>query len=190
MGSLTLHGPNPLTYLDYLDLPLLLVGRGYAKHIASISSVEALAGGRLSVKAAGKPFYARDTKWELVVEPAAAYLVRSATYYVDDSDRSIKKPRYVITTSGLRWFDALAFPERFEQRDPFLDKEQPFFKSGTVMAASLKGDEPFFKETVGMFQAPFAVSTDVADLRMNPPLRQTFPAGEMLDSNALRRRAE
>jgi len=187
MGSLTLHAPNPLTYLDYLDLPLLLVGRGYARHIESISSVESLADGRLSVKAEGKPFYARATQWELIVEPAAAYLVRSATYYVDDSDRTIKKPRYVITTSGLRWFGSLAVPEKFEQRDPFLDKEQPFHKSGTVISASLKGDEPFFKETVATFQAPFPVSTDSADLRTNPPLRLTFPAGEVLDINSLRR---
>ena len=189
-GSIRLHRPNPLTYLAFLDLPLLLVGRGYAKHIESITSVEALANGRLSVKAKGKPFYARATKWELVVEPAAAYLVRSATYYVDDSERTIEKPRYVITTSGLHWFGSLALPEKFEQRDPLYEKEQPFLKSGTVISASLTGDEQFFKETVDMFQPPFPVSTDIEDNRMDPPMHLTIPAGEVLDINAVRENAK
>jgi hypothetical protein len=188
-GSINLYRPRPgpLTLSDYLDLPLLVVGRGYAKHIESISSVEALADGRLAVNAQGKPFYARANKWELIVEAAAAYLVRSATYYVDDSDRTLKKPRYVITTSGLQRFGSLALPEKFEQRDPFLDQEQPFHKSGTVISASLKGDEAFFDQTVAMFQAPFPVSTEVADYRTNPPMRLTFPGGEALDRNAIRR---
>ncbi len=186
-GAINLYRPNPQTLSDYLDLSLLLVGRGYTKHIQSISSVEALADGRLAVKAEGKPFSTRATKWELVVEPAAGYLVRSATYFVDDSDRTITKPRYVITTAGLQWFGSLALPEKFEQRDPFQVKEQPFHKSGTVTSSSLKGDEPFFNETVAMFHAPFPVSTEVADNRSNPPVRLNFSAGEVLDRNALRR---
>ncbi len=185
-GSINLYRPNPLTLSDYLDLPLLLVGRGYAKHLESISSVEALADGRLSVQAKGKPFYTRATKWELVVEPAASYLVRSATYYVDDSERTIEKSRFVITTSGLQWFGSLAVPEKFEQRDPLGDQEQPFLRSGRVSSASLKGDEQFFNETVAMFQPPFPVSTEVADNRTNPPGRLSFPAGEVLDRNSLR----
>jgi hypothetical protein len=182
-GAINLYPPNPLTLSAYLDLPLLLVGRGYAKHLESISSVEALADGRLSVKAEGKPFYTRATKWDLVIEPAAAYLVRSATYYVDDSDRTIAKPRYVITTSGVKWFGSLAAPERFEQRDPFLDKEQPYLESGTVISASLKGDEQFFKETVETLKGPFPISTSISDHRVDPPLHLTVPAGETLDGD-------
>lgn len=182
-GSLRLYAPNPGTLSAYLDLPLLLVGRGYAQHIRSVTSVEALAGGRLSVKAEGKPFYARATKWDLVVEPAAAYLVRSAAYYVDDSDRTLAKPRYVITTSGLQWFGPLALPEKFDQRDPAGDKERPFQKSGTVTTASLRSDRHFFKETADLCKAPFPISTDFQDNRMRPPSLLQFRSGEFLDRN-------
>ncbi len=185
-GAINLYQPRPgpLTLSDYLDLPLLLVGRGYAKHLESISSVQPLAGGCLSVQAQGTPFYARATKWELIIEPAAAYLVRSATYYVDDSDRTIAKPRFVITTSGLQRFGSLSLPEKFQQRDPFMDQEQPFYESGTVISASLKEDKQFFKETLDLFHAPFPVTTEVADNRSTPPVRLNFPAEQVLDVNS------
>jgi RNA polymerase sigma factor (sigma-70 family) len=185
-GAINLYRSNPLTLSDYLEVPLWLVGRGYARHLESISSIEPLAGGRLAVNAKGKVFYSRATKWELVVEPAAGYLVRSATYYVDDSDRTLTKPRYVITTSGLLRFGSLALPEKFEQRDPLSVQDQPFHRSGTVTSASLKGDPAFLDETAAMFQAPFPVSTEVADNRSNPPVHLNFSAGATLDRNALR----
>lgn len=185
-GDINLYRPNPVTLSTYLEMPLWRVGRGYAKYLERISAVEALENGRLAIKVEGKPSYSRATKWEMVVEPAAGYLVRSATYYVDDSDRTLVRPRYVITTSGLRRFGLLALPEKYEERDPFMDREQPFNKSGTVTAGSLKGDKQFLEATAAMFQPPFPVSTQVADNRSNPQVHLTFPAGEALDANALR----
>jgi RNA polymerase sigma factor (sigma-70 family) len=185
-GDINLYRPNPVTLSEYLEMPLWRVGRGFAKYLERISSVEALENGRLAIKVEGKPSYSRATKWEMIVEPAAGYLVRSATYYVDDSDRTIAKPRYVITTSGVKRFGSLALPEKYEQRDPFMDKEQPFYKSGAVTAGSLKGDKQFLEATAAMFQRPFPIRTAVADNRSNPPVHLTFAAGQTRDENALR----
>jgi beta-lactamase regulating signal transducer with metallopeptidase domain len=95
------------------DRPLMQLmwsmGRGYSKYIHELTSAVRLADG--SVKCSGpgtdSPGDKDPARWELVVDPAADYMVRSAKF----TEEGGKSPSYEVTTSGAKIKDERTVPE-------------------------------------------------------------------------------
>ena len=116
---------------------LLPLGRGYSERIEAISSVATQPDGTLKVSAENKSG-SHIRRWELLIDPAADYLVRSAkAFRRDDSE-----PSYVVDNAGVltgggrsvahtaRWIEGGGSPV-----------------SIAVTSVSAKGDEELIKRT-------------------------------------------
>ncbi|MBL9161984.1 MAG: hypothetical protein JNL18_04495 [Planctomycetaceae bacterium] len=88
--------PKGSTYDVLIGRLLLPLGRGYSGSIEVINSVATQPDGMLKVMAENKKG-SHIGRWELLIDPAADYLVRSAkAYRRDDSE-----PRYVVENAGV-----------------------------------------------------------------------------------------
>jgi hypothetical protein len=57
------------------------MGRFYARFITTVSSVRSLNDGQLAVSALGKDGSDSPGRWELIIDPAASWMVREARFY-------------------------------------------------------------------------------------------------------------
>jgi hypothetical protein len=167
-GSLDVVDPDSPAYMLQIKRTLWCLGRGYSKHITKIRDVSPQKDGRLKVAADGLDMALRPgAKWELVIDPDAEYLVRSAEL-VDNRDR-----RSSYTNSGLRRHGSHCVPERGECQGAFINASFEF------QSASFEADVEFLRRAKATMQPPYLIHTDVSDQRRTPELYMPYDAGKM-----------
>jgi len=168
-GSLKVDDPDAPTYTLHIQRTLSCLGRGYSKYITKIRDVSPQEDGRLKVTADG---LAGDlypgAKWELVIEPDAEYMVRSAVV-VDSGNR-----RRSFTNSGLRRYGSHCVPEKGECKGGLISGSFEF------QSASFEADVEFLERAKATMQPPYLIHTDVSDQRRTPELRIQYDAGKTL----------
>lgn len=83
----------------------LTVGRGFAKHLDSITSTKSLSSGLLEINAQGSFGSGLSGHWKLTVDPNANYLVREATFTADGQ----VEPTIEVTSTGIITKDGLKY---------------------------------------------------------------------------------
>lgn len=129
--------PKGSTYDVLIGRLLLPLGRGYSGRFEAISSVATQPDGMLKVTAENKRG-SHIKRWELLIDPAADYLVRSAKAFRRDQS----EPSYVVENAGVltgggrsvahtaRWIEGGGSPV-----------------SIAVTSVSAKGDEELIRRT-------------------------------------------
>jgi len=83
-----------------------VLGRGFARYIDELTSVDDLADGTQQFVGSGTFLTFKGT-WEITIDPAAAYMVRSAVF----SWERTGEPMVEVSTSGTKWFGKRCIPE-------------------------------------------------------------------------------
>ena len=167
-GSLKVDDPDAPTYTLHIQRTLLCLGRGYSKYITKIRDVSPQEDGRLKVAADGIDCSFRPgAKWELVIDPDAEYMVRSAQV-VDSRNR-----RRLFTNSGLTRHGPHCVPQKGECKGAFISTSFRF------QSASFEADVEFLKRAKATMQPPYLIRTDVSDQRRTPELRIQYEGGKM-----------
>jgi len=167
-GSLDVVDPDAPTYMLQIKQTLWCLGRGYSKHITKIRDVSRQKDGRLTVAAAGLDMALRPgAKWELVIDPDAEYMVRSATL-VDSRNR-----RSSFTNSGLKRHGTHCVPAKGECKGALISTSFEF------QFASFEADVEFLRRAKATMQPPYLIHTDVYDQRRTPEVYMPYEAGKM-----------
>jgi len=167
-GVLKVVRPDAATYMFLINRPLLCLGRGYSQYIPDIKKVIKQRDGRLKIDAEGVDIGFRPgAVWELVIDPDAAYMVRSARM-VDNKERSMS-----ISNSGLKQYDARCVPEKAECKGTFMDG------SFEIQSASSEVDFELLKRAKAAMRPPYPIYTEVFDERVRPELYVPYDAGKL-----------
>ena len=167
--------PDDPTYLGSIKRGLWSIGRGYAKYIDSIEDISVQPNGMIALSAQGTWYEgSAPVEWELIVDPSAGYMVRSAKQYRGDE----LEPAIEITNSGAKWFGSRCVPENCELIDNRggLAMRLP----QVVSAASSEPDNTFLQRCEAAMGPPWSLRTAVFDHRTTPVTGLQFREGEML----------
>jgi hypothetical protein len=172
-GSLDMDDPAAPTYYFEIKRTLWTLGRGYSKHLTNVTKVEKQNDGLLHLVAEGTDISNRaGARWELTIDPQAAYMVRSAQLYVADS----KDPVIAITNSGLRWENSRCVPRDANWEDRYVVGAKATSKFVSVSATA---DLDFLEQVQAAMRPPYPLHTDVTDQRMTPELALQYEASEL-----------
>gem|GEM_PF-377635 len=107
--SFDFHRPTDMKrYLRYFRHPIWATGRGFANSLSKVTDVRQAQDGLISFRSSGFLDPRIQGTWQMLVDPNAAYLVRSASFTSNGSS----KPSFVCTTSGTKWFNTYCLAER------------------------------------------------------------------------------
>ncbi|HUT31583.1 MAG TPA: hypothetical protein VMX13_17465 [Sedimentisphaerales bacterium] len=172
-GSLDLDDPNAPTYKFELKRTLWSLGRGYSSHLTNITQLTQQEEGLISVAASGTDISGRQgAKWELTVDPDAAYMVRSAKVYRPGQD----EPTISIANSGIEWHGSTCVPQKSEWKDVYAGGRTT---SSEFLSSSSQPDVQFLEHAQKTMERPYMLHTDVTDQRMTPELTLQYNAGEL-----------
>ena len=144
------------------------LGRGYSGYIDELESVSQLGDGAMKCTGTGKWIW--NGSWELVVDPAAGYMVRSAKFLPEIPEI----PGLEVTTSGVKWFGARCVPEKSVWVDALSSatkQEIPI----TCRSATLQPDLELIKEAEQEASAAYRGRTSVIDRRSITRVKQLEP---------------
>jgi Leucine-rich repeat (LRR) protein len=95
-------------YIRWFHAPIWATGRGLASSLTTVTEVHQGEDGLISFSASGFLDPRIEGTWQMVVDPKADCLIRSACFTASGSDT----PSFECTTSGTKWFDAYCLAER------------------------------------------------------------------------------
>jgi hypothetical protein len=159
------HPDDSALTLPYKQI-MWSLGRGYAKFINEVTELAMQEDGTIRFSANGTGLGAsRNGRWEITVDPSAAYLVRSAKFFRRPDK---PKPMAVITTSGTKWENGRCIPETASWEDnygPGFTKRSVAYTCETIRA---EPDFDLLKMAQEKLYGPYERYTEVIDRRMTP----------------------
>jgi hypothetical protein len=105
-GSVKLYPPDSNSLQLVRMKKMGGLGRGFARHIDKLTSVVDLPDGAQECLGLGT-FFGKKGTWYFVVDPTAAYMVRSAVFKWELDDT----PQVKVSTTGVQWFGDRCVPE-------------------------------------------------------------------------------
>ena len=180
LGVYPLYAPG---HLGMIDETMEFLGRWYAtsllspNHITKITDISYTDGGLISFAAEGWNYerepYRQRLKWNILVDPKASYMVRSAKMHVVGDDNRDTE----TTNKGLRSGGILCAPEEIG----FVTTNGKVSELGGidehVTSVSSKVDLEFLRAAESTIHGPFPSHTDFEDERGKDGIR-AFKAGE------------
>ncbi len=168
------HPDDSALTLPYKQI-LWTLGRGYTKFINEVTELAMQEDGTIHFKANGTGLGASiNGRWEITVDPSAAYMVRSAKFFRRPDK---PEPMAVITTSGTKWENGRCIPETASWEDNY---GPGFSKRSVAYTCEMIRSEPDY-DLLEMAQkklyGPYERYTDVIDRRMTPSSIQRYKAG-------------
>ncbi len=144
-----------------------MLGRGYSRHITEVKSVSKAESGLWKVTAEGLDIASRPgAKWELLIDPDAGYMVRSARVL------DARKQTTSIANSGLRRYGDRWVPEKALCKGAFADA------SFQIESASPEADVALLNRFKAAVRPPYPIGTVIHDRRVTPPLYVPYDAGK------------
>lgn len=161
--SLMIFPPDRPDLLLPLVQTLWTAGRGFGEHLDEVDSYEERPNGLIQLRAQGHQGpYAKGT-WELVVDPAASYLVRSGRFFYTGE----KEPTYSSENTGLKTAGTLAYPQNGTWTVTFRTGVHRVTEI-CFESAELTFDEALYKDARAVANQPYLPNTFVVDSRVNP----------------------
>jgi hypothetical protein len=110
MYNSSLFAPRDITPIADRSCFLWALGRFFSEHLDKVTEVtESSEDGRLHVSALGNRYEGNDGKWELEIEPAAAWMVRKARFYTERKPDRIKVE---MSNEGTVWSGSFCVPQK------------------------------------------------------------------------------
>ncbi|NWF85129.1 MAG: hypothetical protein HXY18_15030 [Bryobacteraceae bacterium] len=158
---------NPGDPNSIYDLPqyLLALGRGFSGYLTEIRSVRRQ-GALLQVAAAGSYGPRLSGEWELSLEPAPAYLVRSAKFTKPGSDAAILSTQSLGAAPGGGFAASGAFRR-------ILKPDVVYEVAVQLQQYSPKPDAALLAEARKQLEMPLGEGDETLDYTVTPP-RRTF----------------
>ena len=177
-GKLDIADPDAPSYIFPIKKALWSLGRGYSEYITQITNVTQLENGLLSVTAEGTDVSNRPgARWELLIDPDAAYMVREAKLYPAGDNKLFVS----VVNSGTKWVGSLCVPEQTQLKEPLVGTRATEHLSKTVSNST---DEAFLEYVELALKRPYLVHTDIVDHRMSPELRLSYNAGSLFPTGS------
>jgi hypothetical protein len=152
--------PSDSTALTFYRMKIMFIlGRGYSKYIDGLTSVTDLADGTIKCSGVGTCI-GEPGRWELVIDPSAAYMVRSATFQSEYADI----PLIEITTSEVKWFGERCVPKSSIWADRVLSNTKEEI-STTCQFATYQPDIELLRKAEEEVFGPYRGRTLVIDRR-------------------------
>lgn len=175
VGALDICPPDKGTYRLPVTRAIWSLGRGYSEYITEITNATRQENGLVSVTAEGKDEGFRPgARWELVIDPEAAYMVREARLY-----RAGKTAPFLsIVNSGVQWKGSRCIPEKTQTQLAIGTKAT---QTATHLLATVSNqtDEEFLGYCGLTMKPPYLVHTDRTDHRMSPAAYMPYNANEL-----------
>jgi len=109
MYNSDLSAPRSISPIGALHAFQWALGRFFSERLDKITSVERTPAGRLRVSASGNEYEGSNAKWELEIEPSAAWMVRRARFY---SGTPPGKTEAEMVNEGTIWSGSFCIPTR------------------------------------------------------------------------------
>jgi len=143
----------------------LAAGRGFSKHLGTVTSVKSLTSGLMKITSQGSHGSALQGRWELTMDPNSDYLIREATLTMDGMDR----PSIVTTSSGIVEKDGIKLAKYGTYRSA-----SGFELSVEVTGISkVVGDNKLYEEVLSHLNSPLPPGSQIMDRRGEKPVRTT-----------------
>ena len=109
MYNSSLFGPRDITPIADQSAFLWALGRFFSEHLDKVTDLEESEDGCLHVSALGNRYEGNDGKWELEIEPDAAWMVRKARFYTEGKPERIKVE---MSNEGTVWSGSFCIPQK------------------------------------------------------------------------------
>lgn len=162
-GNLTIYSLDDPAHSWYIRRRVQILGRGYSRHIDKITALHHREDGLTSFTADGTTHrsknYVHEAKWACLVDPRAAYMIRSAVI----KSRVFNETRVM---SGLKWDGPLCVPTTIGGTT-----------HGSVASVSSKTDLEFLEKIEATLHGPYLIHTDFDDERDKDNTYKSIKAG-------------
>lgn len=157
-------------------IPVLSTGRGFSLLLDEITAVHEQKDGLLRCDAIGKYPDGKPCNWELVVDPQAGYMVRSARC----ETRRTGYVLAVLSNEGTLWFENGALPEK--ARFTFAPDRYGTTADGAFLV-TFKGMQPradgeLIAKARQLLRQEFPKGAEILDYRRNPRQPLHYVVGE------------
>lgn len=130
MYNSAVSSPRSISWVGALHSFQWSLGRFFSERLDKITSVEKAPDGRLRVSALGSEYKGSNARWELEIEPSAAWMVRRARFYGRSG-----RIRAEMVNEGTIWSGPFCIPER-ARINPYgpivnIDNEVPNTNTGS-----------------------------------------------------------
>jgi len=165
--------PLPLDSVKVLDFkrPIWSTGRGFADSINRIIEAKEDPNGLISFSAHGSFGSNLEGTWKMVVEPKAAYIVRSASFTPEGAE----KPYFVLTTTGTKWFEGGSLAE--EARFFLVLGDETEITTTKTEQFKPEPDFSLFNKLRETLRGTLPDNTDVHDYRNSPDIPVRYRVG-------------
>lgn len=169
MHNTSLFGPRDVGPNIPKRVILWSLGRFYSKLINEITEVKELPNGRIIASALGKKGDGQPGRWELEIDPAAAWLVREARYYSEDNPDVIKCE---MKNSGTKWSGSYCIPQKalFNYMGPIEGNKKHYLNELTFDPKVEKFDEKLYNGSQQAVTKNRPPKLTIHDYRMSPPM--------------------
>jgi hypothetical protein len=179
-GRITQHRGGPKFYFYqpshtiryfWFWTPIWATGRGFADLLSKVTEVRQAEDGLISFSASG--FLNLNPRvpgvWQMVVDPNADYLVRSASFTASKGS----KPDFACTTSGTKWFDTCCLAERADMGGVY-----GIYPAAVTEQYKPEADMELLDEVRRILRGSLPKGATVYDRRPNPERVFNYVVGE------------
>lgn len=142
------------------------LGRFFSRHLDEVTRVETSEDGRLAISALGRKSDYQEGRWELEIEPAAAWMVRKARFYWDIEPDSVNVE---MTNEGTVWSGPYCIP-REAVVNPWGSIEGVETERLVFEPVVEKFDEQLYSSTQQAVANNRTPSLTLHDYRVSPPV--------------------
>jgi len=157
-------------------IPILSAGYGYATLLDEITEVSEQEGGLLECTGIGRYTDGTPCRWELTVDPTAAYMVRRAKCIRQDNGYVLA----IMENEGAQWYSRGVLPEK--ARFTFDPKHHGTSAEGSFEVTFVdlvdKADDELIADARRLLRGSFPKGTEILDWRANPEDPLHFVVGE------------
>jgi hypothetical protein len=147
------------------------MGRFYAKFITTVSSVRKLENGQLAISALGNDGSDRPGRWELIIDPAASWMVREARFYTPLEPEQLD---FEMTSTGTEKVGEMHLPKTVRVQLFAGDALGTPIYTLTFNPHLERFDEPLYARAQAAMQLPASETHQIFDHRnpAKPNIRQ------------------
>ncbi|MBN1973183.1 MAG: redoxin domain-containing protein [Sedimentisphaerales bacterium] len=168
--SFDFYRPDDMQRYSYFWYPILATGRGFSQYLSKVIGMHKTEDGLISFSASGFSHNGIALTWQMVVDPNADCLVRSASY-------ELKNASFSIDTTGIKKFDGHLLAQRAN--------------IGTQIIMEILGYKPevnkeLLETTINILRGPLPKGSKVYDWVTNPGRVAAYIAGDESQTESLR----
>lgn len=169
IGAEHIDAPGDGGVLTYVNDVMWSAGRGFSREVREVVRVSKRDDGILEVAANGASGRLGTIRWELVIDPEAAYMVRQAKMFAPSIEG---QPYMVMSSEGTNWNGDCCYPSE-SSMSKIGAREVPLRGTRKFETAGFGGDEEFIESMRVALSGPFQVWMDISDYRSQPPTMTT-----------------